>query len=499
MRIPVALFVILASNSLTRAAELAVEDIFGRRVHERGLILVDWEGQIANPAIKFFVTPPESAAFPARAVLTSAQPRVYFNLPSKVGARGPSKVLEFAKWEKLPVFVSIFPDREGKDLDLSLQLKFEDASGHKQSLKIPCHVIDQDKPAIDQDRADFKIFPIRVDFSQDRTGFFKDQKKRQVVTEAARDWAYFFDPLPLDPVAAGKEKTFIWNPDGFKKGQIVVNAQEYTGYLLYAYGIRGEELRSGGEPSHYGGLQSREGKELSIHRSGGLEIETRGNYNTKGWMISVAPGDFWKATNLRGVPNDLYSISHHEIGHALIFNSANPLFDMAKKVGKLEAPAVREYLGSDPKIDKSEHLVGTVDPASRCGAFGNEYHGDVPYCRWQITKLDLLCAQAIGYSLRATSAFAPLQVQTDALPAGMVGQKYSERIRATGGIPFYNWDVTAGSLPPGLQLDSFSGAISGTPAETGHFEFTVRVRDYDEKAPGQSRKLRVEIRLPARS
>jgi hypothetical protein len=169
------------------------------------------------------------------------------------------------------------------------------------------------------------------------------------------------------------------------------------------------------------------------------------------------------------------------------------VFDKAKTMGKFEDPSIRDYLGADLKIDKADHLAGVVDPASRRGAFGNEYHGDMPPCRWQITKLDLSCAKAIGYPLRETSAFAPLRLQTEELPGAAVGKKYAEKVRATGGIPFYEWEVTAGSLPAGLKLDSFSGAISGTPAKAGVFEFSIRVRDYDEKAPGQSRKLRLEI------
>jgi hypothetical protein len=487
MRNQLALLLTVLSLSSARAADVVVEDIFGRRLNEHGLTLVDWEGPIANPAIKFFVVPPADAAYPARAVLTSPEPRVYFNLPSSIGARGPVKVLEFKKGEKLPVLVSLFPDRDVAERDLVLQLTFLDALGRRQVLKLPCHVIDQD-------RKEPQAFPIIVDFSQDRTGFFGNEKKRQVVRQAAQDWAYFFEPVSLDPVPAGKENTFIRDPDGFQKGQLVLNTQEYTGYLLYAYGIHTDELRSGGEPSHAGGFQSRQGKELSLRRSGSVQIETQGNYNTKGWLVSLADGDFWRATNLADGENDLYSIAHHEIGHSLIFNSANPLFDQAKKRGKFEDAAIRAYLGADLEIDPKDHLAGAVDPASRRGAFGNEYDSEMPRFRWQITKLDLLCARAIGYPLRATSALAPLQLQTEALPAGAVGREYAEKARATGGVPFYHWEVTDGALPDGLKLNSFSGAIRGTPIKAGLFEFTLRVRDYDEKGPGQSRRLRVEIR-----
>src|SRR5438309_4289942 len=56
-----------------------VEDIFGRRLNRHGLVLVDWDGYMANPAIKFFLIPPTDAALPARAVLTAAEPRLYFH------------------------------------------------------------------------------------------------------------------------------------------------------------------------------------------------------------------------------------------------------------------------------------------------------------------------------------------------------------------------------------------------------------------------------------
>src|SRR5688500_15283603 len=70
-----------------QAAGPVVEDLFGRRVNEHGLILVDWEGYIANPAIEFFIVPPQSATFPARAVLAATEPRLYFNRPSQAGGQ----------------------------------------------------------------------------------------------------------------------------------------------------------------------------------------------------------------------------------------------------------------------------------------------------------------------------------------------------------------------------------------------------------------------------
>lgn len=468
------------------AAPFVVQDIFGRDVTRHGLVLVDWEGYLANPATKFYLVPPADAAYPARAVLSGTEQRLYFDLPSEAGPRGPRKEVVFQKPGKVAVHLAIFPDREAKDLDLVIKIEFTDKQKRSQTIALPVHVIDQDKPA-------GKQFPLLVDFSQDRTGFFKDDKHRAVIRQAADDWAELLGDMDLDPVPAGREKTHIWNPDGFKSGRVISNAKEYTGYLLYAYGIKGQEVRSGGEPSREGSLQTARGKNLAIHRSGGLEIEIQGNYNKKGWLVGLKDSEWWKATNLGDVPNDLYSIAHHEMGHSLIFNPANPLFDKAKKKGKLTDAPLRAYLGSDPKIDKADHLNGTIDPASLRGAYGFEYHGKTPYGRWLITKTDLLVAQAIGFKLRKTSAFQPLELSAAKLPAAALNKKYTAKLTVTGGIPFYCWDVTAGSLPLGLELDSFTGTLHGTPSKPGTFEFTVRVRDYTENAKGQSRPCRLEV------
>ena len=70
-------------------------------------------------------------------------------------------------------------------------------------------------------------------------------------------------------------------------------------------------------------------------------------------------------------------------------------------------------------------------------------------------------------------AFAPLKLTTATLPAGSVGATYTAKLRATGGIPFYHWDVSRGALPEGLALSSFTGEITGTPRKAGTFTFAV--------------------------
>lgn len=91
------------------------------------------------------------------------------------------------------------------------------------------------------------------------------------------------------------------------------------------------------------------------------------------------------------------------------------------------------------------------------------------------------------------------------LTEGCKDTAYSQRIQATGGAsirwPYvgasqsmlalcasdphftshfpliYRWEVTSGSLPPGLQLRGCTGYIDGTPTTAGTFTFTVRITD----------------------
>ncbi len=467
--------------------EIVVEDIHGRRLNEKGMTLVDWEGQIANPAIKVFIRPPSDATFPSTVVISAMQPRLYFDLPSNATATGPNKTFSFLNANPVPIMVSIFPDRDGQDEDYTLSITVTSA-GSQRTQNLGVHVIDQDQP---QRALDYSI---TVDYTKDATGFFSDAAKRAIVDQNARDWAYFFGGAQTDLVSVGAEPTFIWNPDGFISGNTTTNTAAYRGYMLYAYGISaaGPTFRSGGEPSFTGGFQSVNGVALPLKRSGGMEVEIKGNYNTLGWFLSTGPDDWWR-TNFSADQNDLLSITLHEMGHALIFNAGHTRFASFKTAGKVNDVAVLAYHGQAPAVDASDHLDGAIDRLSGKGAFGYEYYGTVPARRWMITKLSLLVAQATGYTLRATSAFSPLTLTTSALPSAAVGVAYTQTLAATGGIPFYKWSVQSGSLPPGLTLDSFTGALAGQPTTLGNYSFTIEVAEYDSQTAPVSRAFSINV------
>jgi len=58
-----------------------------------------------------------------------------------------------------------------------------------------------------------------------------------------------------------------------------------------------------------------------------------------------------------------------------------------------------------------------------------------------------------------------------------VGQAYAESLTVSNGTPPYTFSITSGSLPPGLTLNTSTGAISGTPTTAGTYTFSSKVVD----------------------
>jgi len=78
-----------------------------------------------------------------------------------------------------------------------------------------------------------------------------------------------------------------------------------------------------------------------------------------------------------------------------------------------------------------------------------------------------------------------LYIYTPGLPPGRTNQAYTALIEAKLGIPPYEWHLSDGILPPGLDLSATPNIlnISGTPQATGDYHFTIQVTDSSQ--PGR--------------
>ena len=109
----------------------------------------------------------------------------------------------------------------------------------------------------------------------------------------------------------------------------------------------------------------------------------------------------------------------------------------------------------------------------------------------------------------AATAVPPPSIANPAqVPAAVAGQAYSFTLTESGGVAPFMWSITSGSLPPGLTLNSSTGAISGTPTASSAvaralramtsgtptpvmFPFTVKV--LDSGSPAMSAQLQLSM------
>src|ERR1700730_8668556 len=97
------------------------------------------------------------------------------------------------------------------------------------------------------------------------------------------------------------------------------------------------------------------------------------------------------------------------------------------------------------------------------------------------TPVIITATSATDGSLRAAATVsvtpAPsLFITTSGLAEANVGMAYSTSLSASGGRSPYRWNISAGSLPWGINLQN-DGVLAGTPPLSGSYIFTAKVTD----------------------
>jgi subtilisin-like proprotein convertase family protein len=101
------------------------------------------------------------------------------------------------------------------------------------------------------------------------------------------------------------------------------------------------------------------------------------------------------------------------------------------------------------------------------------------------------CSGSQAYSVNISCA--PITLSPSTLSDGTVGTTYDQTVTATGGTAPYLYSVSSGALPDGLNLDSATGQISGTPTTEGAFNFTITATDANTCTGSQSYVVNIAL------
>ncbi|MHC4598181.1 MAG: putative Ig domain-containing protein [Planctomycetota bacterium] len=106
-------------------------------------------------------------------------------------------------------------------------------------------------------------------------------------------------------------------------------------------------------------------------------------------------------------------------------------------------------------------------------------------------RVDDTAGASDNVAFSITVVTPPLTITTKTVPYAMIGSAYNFTLQSIGGVTPLTWSIVSGTIPMGLNLDSLSGAITGTPAG-GASPATIDVRVTDG-SQSDTQLLAIEI------
>jgi len=110
----------------------------------------------------------------------------------------------------------------------------------------------------------------------------------------------------------------------------------------------------------------------------------------------------------------------------------------------------------------------------------------------------LLLLLATSVAAQSTDPVDPatrLEFVTKSLPTARLGKHFDVPIKLQGGRGPFEFNITHGKLPPGIELQKATGTISGVPLLTGVYRFTLSARDESTRETAQ-REFVLEVTGP---
>jgi hypothetical protein len=111
--------------------------------------------------------------------------------------------------------------------------------------------------------------------------------------------------------------------------------------------------------------------------------------------------------------------------------------------------------------------------------------------QWQLAQTSGAVFGQPSANLQIIVTPGPPAIDAASTLQAVAGTPFIYQLTVTGGTPPFIWSITSGALPAGLNLNSQSGLIAGTPTAAGNAIFTAQVTDALSRAAQRSFSLAV--------
>jgi subtilisin-like proprotein convertase family protein len=141
---------------------------------------------------------------------------------------------------------------------------------------------------------------------------------------------------------------------------------------------------------------------------------------------------------------------------------------------------------------KPEGLLNAYDTSEKSGTWTLKIADDAASNTGNLISWGLRIQEDTAVCNVCGAACPTITLSPPTLPNGTVNAAYSQTITPSGGAGPYTFAVTNGVLPDGLNLDSNTGEISGTPTTAETQAFTITATDSNNCTGSQAYSITID-------